>query len=329
MPFANLRQPMLLAVSAALITAAAATAQSQAADGAYPARTVRVVVPYAAGGGADVSSRILFAKLTADLGQQFVIDNRGGAAGTIGPAIVAKAPADGYTILYDATAHSVNPALFDSLPYSQKSFEPVFLAVRMPLLMVVHPSVKARTVAEVIALAKATPTGLDWGSAGNGSIQHLALELLRKMADIKLNHVPYKSGAPAIADLLGGHIKFYFTNTAASSGYVKSGAMRAIAQTSRERIAEFPDLPPVADTLPGFEAYEWNGVFVPSSTPQAVIVRLNSALNAAIQDPKVKERFASLSVETRANTPQQFGAFVAQETSKWAKVVREANIKLE
>jgi tripartite-type tricarboxylate transporter receptor subunit TctC len=329
MRLTDFRQRALLTVSVALIGGAAA-AEVQAADAAYPARTVRVVVPYAAGGGADVLCRILFAKVSADLAQQFLIDNRGGAAGTIGPAIVAKAPADGYTILYDATAHSVNPALFASLPYdARKDFQPVFLAARLPLLMVVHPSVKVKTVADVIALAKATPTGLDWASSGNGGIQHLALELLRKMAGIKLNHVPYKSGAPAIADLLGGHIKFYFSNTAASSGYVKSGAMHAIAQTSRQRIAEFPDLPPVADTLPGFEAYEWNGVFVPSSTPHAVIVRLNSALNAAIQDPKVKERLASLSVETRTNTPQEFGAFVAEETSKWAKVVREANIKLE
>jgi tripartite-type tricarboxylate transporter receptor subunit TctC len=184
----------------------------------YPAKPVRVIVPYAAGGGADTLCRTVFGKLSEDFGQQFIVDNRGGAGGTIGAAAVAKSPADGYTILYDATAYSVNPSLLANLPYDpRKDFQPVFLVGVLPLLLLVHPSVNAKTVAEVIAIAKSTPEGINWASAGNGSLQHLALELFRSMADVKLNHGPYKGGAPALTDLTGGHIKFYFSNTAASS----------------------------------------------------------------------------------------------------------------
>ena len=310
---------------AALATAHCAIAFAQT----YPSKPVRVVVPYSAGGGADTVSRILFAKVAEDLGQAFMIENRGGGGGTIGPAVVAKASADGYTVLYDATAHSINPALVPNLPYNtRKDFSPVFLAALVPNLLVVYPPVQVNNVADVIALAKSGPP-LDWASAGNGSVQHLALELFRTMTGARLNHVPYKGGGPALNDLVGGHVKFFFSNASASTSFVKAGQLRAIAHTGRGHLASFPNLPPVSDTVPGFEAYEWNGVFVPAGTPVEVVARLNSALNAALKAPKVAERLASLSVESRPNSPAEFAAFVAAETDRWAKVIREANIKLE
>ena len=316
-----LRQGTALGLAAVL--PAFARAQS-----GYPTKPVRVVVPYSAGGGADTLARTVFGKMSEKLGQQFIIDNRPGGGGTIGAAVVAKAAPDGYTILYDATAFSVNPALFGKLPYDpRKDFQPVFLVGLLPLLLVVNPSVGAKSVADVIALGKATPDGLPWASAGNGSVQHLALELFEKQAGVKLSHVPYKGGAPALTDLVAGHVKYYFSNTAASTSFVKAGTIRPLAHTGRGRLAAFPDLPPVADTLPGFEAYEWNGVFVPAGTPPAIVTQLNTALNDVLRDPAVKERFAQLTVQTRPNTPAEFATFVNVETEKWSKVVRDGNIK--
>jgi tripartite-type tricarboxylate transporter receptor subunit TctC len=302
---------------------------ASAAAQTWPSRPVRVVVPYSAGGGADTVSRILFAKVSGDLGQAFVIENRAGGGATIGAAIVAKAPADGYTVLFHATAQSINPALVPNLPYdTQKDFIPVFLAAQVPNLLVVYPPVQAKSVADVIAMAKAAP-GLDFASAGNGSVQHLALELFRVMTGARINHVPYKGGGPALNDMIGGHIRFFFSNASSSTPFVKSGQIRAIAHTGRGRLASFPDLPPVSDTVPGFEAYEWNGVFLPAGTPPQVVSRLNAVLNDALREPKVMERLASLSVEAKPNSPAEFAAFFQSELDKWGRVIREANIKLE
>ena len=295
----------------------------------WPSRPVRVVVPYPPGGGADTVSRILFQKLGEMLGQQFVIDNRGGAGGTIGAAAAAQADRNGYTILYDATAFSVNPFLYPRLPYDTlKDFEPVFLASLVANLLVVHPSVQAKTVADVIAIAKAAPGGLDWASSGNGTVQHLSLEMFRHMTGVRLNHVPYRGGGPALNDLIGGQVKFFFSNGAASTGHVQSGALKAIAHTGRGRLGTLPDLPAMAETLPGFEAYEWNGVFVLTGTPPAVAHKLSAGLNAAIRQPDVMARLQALNVEVRPNAPDEFRAFVAAEMEKWSRVVREANIKL-
>jgi tripartite-type tricarboxylate transporter receptor subunit TctC len=308
----------------------ACLACASAAAQTWPAKPVRVVVPYSAGGGADTVSRILFAKVAEDLGQAFVIENRAGGGGTIGPAVVAKAPADGYAILYHATAHSINPALVANLPYdTQNDFVPVFLAAQVPNLLVVYPPVPAKTVSDVIALAESSPGGLDWASSGNGSVQHLALELFRAMAGVKLNHVPYKGGGPALNDMVGGHIKFFFSNASSSTPFVKSGQVRALAHTGRGRLAAFPELPPVSDSVPGFEAYEWNGVFVPAGTPAPVVSRLNAALNDALREPKIAERLAALSVQAKPNSPAEFAAFFKSELDKWGRVIREANIQLE
>ncbi|MET0634025.1 MAG: tripartite tricarboxylate transporter substrate binding protein [Xanthobacteraceae bacterium] len=321
------RRQLLKASAGALpLLLGAGTAVAQAE---WPTRPVKVIVPYPAGGGADTVSRILFAKLSEALGQQFVIDNRGGAGGTIGAAVAAKAERDGYTIMYDATAFSVNPSLYPRLAYDTvKDFEPVFLASLVPNLLVVHPSVTAKTVNDVIEIAKAAPGGLDWASSGNGTVQHLSLEMFRLRTGVKLNHIPYRGGGPALNDLIGGQVKFFFSNGAASIGHVQGGAVKAIAHTGRGRLGTLPDLPAVAETLAGFEAYEWNGVFVPTGTAPEIVRKLNAGLNATLRQPDVIERLKGLNVDFRENTPDEFRAFVAAEMEKWSRVVREGGIKL-
>jgi tripartite-type tricarboxylate transporter receptor subunit TctC len=314
-----------VALAAVLLAAAPALAQAP-----YPDRPVRVLVPYPPGGGADTVARILFTKLGESFGQQFIIDNRPGGSGTIAAGALARAAPDGYTLMHDATAHSVNPSLFKTLPYdTDKDFAAIFLAVRVSNLLVLNNQVSARTVADVIALAKATPGGLDWPSSGNGGAQHLALELFRQMAGITLNHIPYRGGGPVLNDLMAGQVKYYFSNATASTGHVRAGTIKAIAHTGIGRLASLPELPPVSDTLPGYECYEWNGVFAPAATPRAVIEKLNAGLNAVIGDAEIATRLVELNAETRSNTPEQFRAFVTAEIEKWGKVVRDGNIKIE
>jgi len=324
----GLTRRQLLKTSSAAMAAPLVTGQASA-QAEYPTRPVRVIVPYPPAGGADTVSRILFQKLSELWGQQFVIDNRGGAGGTIGEAAVAKADPDGYTVLYDATAFSVNPALYQKLSFDYaKDFQPVFLASLVANILVVNNSVPAKNIADVIALAKAAPGGLDFASSGNGTVQHLCLELFRHVAGVKINHIPYRGGGPALNDLIGGQVKYFFSNGASSIGHVTGGAVKAIAHTGRGRLETLPDLPAVAETLPGFEAYEWNGVFVPTGTPAEITKKLNAGLNATLRQPDVSARLKTLNVEFRENTAEEFRAFVAAETEKWGRVVREANIKI-
>ncbi|HZN32029.1 MAG TPA: tripartite tricarboxylate transporter substrate-binding protein, partial [Xanthobacteraceae bacterium] len=198
----------------------------------------------------------------------------------------------------------------------------------VPNLLVVHPSVAAKTVNDVIEIAKAAPGGLDWASSGNGTVQHLSLEMFRLRTGVKLNHIPYRGGGPALNDLIGGQVKFFFSNGAASIGHVQGGAVKAIAHTGRGRLGTLPDLPAVAETLAGFEAYEWNGVFVPTGTAPEIVRKLNAGLNATLRQPDVIERLKGLNVDFRENTPDEFRAFVASEMEKWSRVVREGGIKL-
>ena len=290
---------------------------------------MRVIVPYPAGGGADTTGRIFFARLGETWGQQFVIDNRGGAGGTIAEAIAAKADPDGYTILYDATAFSVNPFLYTKLPFDYgKDFQPVILTTLVPNILVLNKDVPAKTVADVIALAKAAPDGLDFASSGNGTVQHLSLEMFRHMTGTKINHIPYRGGGPALNDIMGGQVKFFFSNGSASVGLVQAGSVKGIAHTGKGRLATLPDLPPVSDTIPGFEAYEWNGLFVPTGTPAEIIQKLNTGMNAMMKDPVVTDRLDKLNISYRQNTPDEFRAFVASEMERWGRIVKEANIKL-
>jgi tripartite-type tricarboxylate transporter receptor subunit TctC len=299
------------------------------AEGAWPTRPVTVMVPYPPAGGADTTARILYAKLGAILGQQFVIENRGGAGGTIGEALVAKANPDGYTILHDATAYSVNGALYPSLSFDyNRDFDAVGLVSLVPNILVVTPSVPVKTMADFIAYAKAQPDGIDMASSGNGTLQHLSLELFRFTTGVKVNHVPYRGGGLALNDVIAGQVKFFFSNGSSVVGMIQGGQLKAIAHTGRGRLKSLPDVPPVSDTLPGFEAYEWNGVFVPHGTPPAIIRTLNGAINQAIGAPEVKERFEALNIESRPTTPEEFRAFVTDQMERWSKVVKEANIKV-
>jgi tripartite-type tricarboxylate transporter receptor subunit TctC len=299
------------------------------AEAAWPNRPVQVMVPYPPAGGADTTARILYAKIGAILGQQFVIENRGGAGGTIGEAVVAKANPDGYTILHDATAYSVNGALYSSLPFDyNKDFDPVGLVSLVPNILVVTPSVPVKTMADVIAYAKAAPGGIDMASSGNGTLQHLSLEMFRFMTGAKVNHVPYRGGGLALNDVIAGQVKLFFSNGSSCVGLIQGGQLKAIAHTGRGRLKSLPDVPPVSDTLPGFEAYEWNGVFVPHGTPPAIVRTLNGAINEAIRAPDVKERFEQLNIDSRPGTPEEFRAFIKDQMERWGKVVKEANIRL-
>jgi tripartite-type tricarboxylate transporter receptor subunit TctC len=286
-------------------------------------------VPYPPAGGADTTARILYAKAGADLGQAFAVENRGGAGGTIGEAVVAKAAPDGYTILHDGTAFSVNGSLYPNLSFDyRKDFDPVFLVSLVPNILVVTPSLPVSSVADVIAYAKAQPGGIDMASSGNGTLQHLSLEMFRKETGIKINHVPYRGGGLALTDVMSGQVKFFFSNGSASIGLIQGGKVKAIAHTGKGRLGSLPDIPPVSDTLPGFEAYEWNGVFAPHGTPAEIVAKLNRVLNAALASPEVATRFKQLNIESRPNTPEEFARFVEEQMKLWGGVVKEANIKL-
>jgi len=303
--------------------------RSASAQGSWPSRPVQVMVPYPPAGGADTTARILYAKVGAVLGQQFVIENRGGAGGTIGEALVAKAAPDGYSILHDGTAYSINGSLYSSLPFDyNRDFDAVALVSLVPNILVVTPSLPVNTMADVIAYAKAAPDGIDMASSGNGTLQHLSLEMFRFMTGTKVNHVPYRGGGPGLNDVMAGQVKFFFSNGSSVVGIIQGGKVKAIAHTGKGRLKSLPDIPPASDTLPGFEAYEWNGVFVPHGTPPAIIRTLNGAINEAIGASDVKERFEQLNIESRPNTPEEFRAFVQDQMERWGKVVKEANIKL-
>jgi tripartite-type tricarboxylate transporter receptor subunit TctC len=309
--------------------ATAPLARTASAQTAWPERPVRVLVPYPPAGGADTTARIVYARLSEMLGQQFVVENRGGAGGTIGEAVVAKTEPDGYTILHDATAFSVNGSLYPNLSFDyRKDFDPVILVSLVPNILVVTPSVPVKTVADVIAFAKAAPDGIDMASSGNGTLQHLSLEMFRHQTGIKINHVPYRGGGLALTDVMSGQVKFFFANGSSVVGQIKAGLLKAIAHTGKGRLDSLPDIPPVSDTLPGFEAYEWNGVFVPHGTPAAIVQKLNASLNEVLRSDKVSTSFKQLNIDSRQNTPEEFRGFVQAQMELWSRVVKEANIKL-
>ncbi|MBM3594168.1 MAG: tripartite tricarboxylate transporter substrate binding protein [Alphaproteobacteria bacterium] len=303
------------------------TGQAQGSE--WPNRPVRVVVPWPPGGGADTTARMIFPKLAQKLGQPFVIENRPGASGSIGAAEVARAAPDGYTILHDATPLAINPFLirvsFDALA----DLKAVFLPMQVPMLLVMHPSQARRSLADVIALAKSRPGSLDWASSGNGSAQHLALELFTRAAGITVNHVPYRGGGPALTDVVAGQVGYFFSNSNVSLPFVQGGRVRAVAHTGRGRIAAFPDLSAIGDSLPGYEAYEWNCILAPARTPAAIIEKLNTALNEVVQDAEVAARYTQLAMVVQPNSSAQAEAFLRSETEKFGRVIREANIKLE
>jgi tripartite-type tricarboxylate transporter receptor subunit TctC len=295
----------------------------------YPARPIRVVVPFPPGGGADNVARPVAQKLSEALGQQVVVDNRGGASAIIGAAIVAKSRADGHTLLLDALTHAVNPALH-KLPFdTEKDFTPVGMIVVNPLLLVVHPSLPVKTVSDVISLAKSRPREMTFASGGGtGSSGHLAGELFKYLSKIDIVHVPYKGGSPALVDLIGGQVQLYFGNISSGLPHVRAGKLKGIAVSSAKRSRSAPEFPTVAESgLPSFEVYEWNALFAPAGTPPQIIARLSTELQKILHASEMQERFFQMGVEGAPGTPQQLGDFVRSEIAKWGKVVRDVGIQ--
>lgn len=304
---------------------------SHAAPAAYPDRPIRLVVPYPAGGAADTVARTLAAPLGAKLGQTIVVDNRPGASGVIGAGAVAKAAPDGYTLLLDATAHSVNPSLQAHLPYDTvKDFAPISLVVLVPTLLVVPPNSPFKSPKDIVNAAKAKPGKLTYASAGPGTAQHLAAELFGQQSGLNLLHVPYKGGAPALSDLMGGQVDMMFSNMAASYPLVAGKKLKVLATTGTKRSAALPDTPTIAESgLPGYQVYEWNGLFAPAGTPQAIVDRLSALTREVLNSPEVSQRLAAIGAEPAGSRPEDFRKFVEGETAKWAKVIKQGSIRAE
>jgi tripartite-type tricarboxylate transporter receptor subunit TctC len=301
-----------------------------AARAAFPERAITMVVPYAPGGAADVVARQLAVHMGTNLGTNVIVENRPGASGIIGKSVVARAPADGYTVLYDATPSSINPALYESLPFADKDFQPLSLVTLMPNVLIVSNNSSIKDQADLIARARAQPGKLTFASGGSGTVQRMAAELYRQGLGLDMLHVPYKSGSPAISDTMGGQVDFMFSNVAASYPLIASGKLRALAITAPERSPLLPDVPAISQTsLPGYEAYEWAGLLLPAGTPEPIVNLLHKAVVESLQDEEMKKRFADMGAQPVGSTPAEFAAFLQKETTKWAEAVRKGNIKPE
>lgn len=313
-------------VSAAALPALSGVAQAQA----YPSRPARIVVGFPAGGATDIMARLMSDWLTERLGQQFLVENKPGASGNIGTEMVAKSAPDGYTLLQVVTPNAINPALYTSLGFDFiRDFAPVIYLARLAYVVVVNPSLPATTLPELIALAKANPGKINYGSAGQGTPQNITCELFKMMTGVNLVHVPYKGGAPAVADLLAGHVQVIFAPISESIPQIKSGKLRALAVTPAARLDVLPDVPTISEFVPGYEASGFAGISVPKGTPADIIDLLNKQLNAALADPKIKGRIVELGGTVTGGTPAEFGKIVSEATEKWAKVIKVAGIKPE
>lgn len=315
-------RPLLLAAATAgALLSLPALAQS------WPAKPLRFIVPFAAGGVADVVTRAVTPRLSEALGQAIIIDNRGGAGGTLGTAMGARAAPDGYTFITPAGSHVTTPSLYSKLDFDPvKDFAAVTKIADVPYLLVVPAASPIKSLADFIAAAKASPGTLTYGSAGNGSSNHLAGELLAARIGAGLLHVPYKGSAPALVDVLSGQLAFMFDTVNTSTRFIQTGRLRAVGIGTAKRSTLIPDVPPIADTLPGFEAVTWVGLLAPAGTPRAIITRLQTEVASVVRSPEVRERFSASGAEPVANTPEQFGAYLAAEVKKWGQVVRQAKI---
>jgi tripartite-type tricarboxylate transporter receptor subunit TctC len=317
MPTLVKRRELLLGLAA--LPAASRIAAAQA----YPARPVRILVATSAGGGTDLVARFIAQWLTERLGQSFVVENRPGGGNNIGTEMAARAPADGYTLFMANTVNTINNSLYQKLNYNFiADFAPVANVMGTPLLVLVHPSVKANNAAELIALAKASPGKLNLASGGIGSTGHMSAELFQMMAGIKFTHVPYRGEAPALTDLIAGQAQVMVSTTGSSLQYAKAGTVRAVATTTDDRVTGLPDLQPLSQTVPGYQANGWNGLCAPKGTPAAIITLLNREVNLAMADPKIKERMASLGGVALPGSPEDYGRTIAADTEKWGKVVQ-------
>jgi tripartite-type tricarboxylate transporter receptor subunit TctC len=295
---------------------------------AYPARPVRWIVPQAQGGAADISARLAGQWLSERLGQPFIIENQPGAGGAIGTEAVVNSPADGYTLLLAGSFNAIGATLYDNLKYNFiRDIAPVAGLMRNPLVMAVGPTVPAKTVAEFISYARSNPTKLNMGSAGNGSPQHMAGELFKMMTGVNLVHVPYRGAAPMLTDLMRGELHVAFDPMLSSIEHIKAGKLRALAVTTAVRSEALPDVPPLGESVPGYESSGWVGIAVPRNTPMAVIEKINREINAGLLDPKIKTRLADLGGTPLEGTPADFGRLIAEQTDRWAQVIRAAHIK--
>ena len=318
----SITRRILLGTALALGLAGTAAAQ-------FPERQITLVIPFAAGGSTDVVGRIVAERMSEELGQQVVVQNVGGAGGSLGAQQVAQAEADGYTILMGTVAtHALNPLILKQKPYDPVAdFAPVSLLVLVPNVLAVNPELPVNTVQELIDLAKAEP--LAYASSGNGTPLHLSGELFKAMAGVEIDHIPYKGSGPALTDVLGNQVPIIFDNLPSASGHISSGKLRALGVTTAERAPSFPDIPAIAETLPGYETYTWNALFAPAGTPPEAIEALNAAARATMADPAVAERMAEFSATIVASTPAELADHVKAEMAKWEPVVRDANVSMD
>ncbi len=307
----------------------ATIAQAAAAD-IYPARPIRIVVPTGAGGITDILARIVAQKLGEGLDQKVIVDNRPGASGIVGSDVVAKAPPDGYTLLMVYPSHPVNPSLRANMPYDTvKDFAPVTMVSGVTLVLAVNASLPARDLRELIAMAKEKPGQLNYSSVGAGSLGHLGAELFRSLAGVNITHVPYKGAPQAMMAVLSGEVSMFFDTPITMLPHLKAGKVRALGVSTKTRQAVFPDVPPIADVVPGYEVLGWNGILAPAGTPQVIIERLNAEIVKVLRTPAVIAQLATNGVEPIGNSPRQFGAIIVADLEKWAKVIKQAGIKAD
>jgi len=320
-----------IVMSLGLLAGSALTLEPVSAQ-TFPTRTITMVVPFAAGGSTDVVARIIAQKMSEGLGQQVIVENVAGAGGSTGAARVVKADPDGYTILMGTVAtHALNPLMLKRKPYDAVTdFAPISLLVLVPNVLVVHPSVPAKTVPELIALLKADPTKYNYASSGVGTPLHLSGELFKSMAGVSMQHIAYRGAGPALNDLVAGQVPIMFDNLPSSSEFIRAGTLRGIAVTTKERAPSFPDMPTIAEGgLPGYETYTWNALFAPPGTPKAVVDRLNAEALKAVKDPGVQEKLKTFSATVVGSTPEELAAHVKSEIAKWTPVVKEAGVQME
>jgi tripartite-type tricarboxylate transporter receptor subunit TctC len=322
------RSVWALALACVLSFAAPLAAQAQAA---YPDKPIRFVVPYPPGGGTDVVARIVQPRLQALLGQNIVIDNRGGAGGSLGTENVAKAQPDGYTVLFTLSSHTINPAIFPKLPYDTiKDFEPVGLVASLPQLLAAAPNLQVRSVADLVAQAKAAPDKFSFASVGNGSPGHLAGELMVLRTGAKMAHIPYRGGGPAVTDVMGGQVPLIWVSIPAAAAQVKAGKLHALAVSTVKRSPAFPDVPTMQEAgVPDFEVDSWYAMLVPAKTPRAIIDKLNKALNTVLAEPAVRAQLLDQGADAVGGTPEALGKVIAAEVPKWMKLAKDANIKAD
>jgi tripartite-type tricarboxylate transporter receptor subunit TctC len=308
---------------------AALSAAAMAQSVAYPDKPIRFVVPYPPGGGTDVIARIVQSRFQAALGQSILIDNRGGAGGSVGTEVVSKAAPDGYTVLFTLSSHTINPAIYPKLSFDTvRDFEPIGTVASLSQILVAHPAAPYNTVAELVALAKARPGTLSFASVGNGSPGHLAGELMKLKTGTSMLHVPYRGGGPAVTDVMGGQVPLLWVSIPAAAQFVKAGKLKALAVSTLKRSAAFPDVPTMVEAgVPDFEVDSWYAMFVPARTPKPVIERLNKALNEVVADPDIKSKLLAQGSEGVGGTPEALGKTVVVELARWAKLSKDAQIK--